>query len=145
MKIDPRIEPARIRTGYYASKTGDPCGFFEISGPCGQRLTVLASNASDPIAKSWEHVSVSGRRIPNWKEMCFIKDLFWDQEECVVQFHPKRSEYVNNQANVLHMWRWLGGEFPRPPDLLVGLRDYGEIKDLEQAREMRKEINRRTK
>jgi hypothetical protein len=52
----------------------------------------------------WEHVSVSlSHRIPNWREMCFIKNLFWDEEDMVIQYHPKKSEYVNRHDNCLHL------------------------------------------
>ena len=46
----------------------------------------------------WEHVSVSPYKkniIPSWEEMCQIKDMFWNDDETVVQYHPKKSEYVN--------------------------------------------------
>lgn len=62
----------------------------------------------------WDHVSVSLltidgenplNRCPKWNEMCFIKDLFFEDEEEVIQFHPKKSEYVNIHPYVLHMWK----------------------------------------
>jgi len=67
----------------------------------------------------WEHVSIhindNGReRIPTWYEMTLIKDVFWKEEECVVQFHPAKSEYVNIHPHVLHLWRRIEG-FPTPP------------------------------
>jgi hypothetical protein len=69
----------------------------------------------------WEHVSVSReRRIPNWEEMCFGKRLFWDDDECVVQFHPPKSDYVNCHPRCLHLWRPVGGGFPTPPSMLIG-------------------------
>lgn len=77
----------------------------------------------------WEHVSVRAQsgipgktqeRTLRWDEMCFIKDLFWDEEDCVVQYHPPKSDYVNNHPNVLHLWRPIGSELPRPPSVLVG-------------------------
>jgi hypothetical protein len=72
----------------------------------------------------WEHVSVSTRRrAPNWQEMCFIKALFWDEEEVVVQFHPKKSEYVNFAKTCLHLWRPLNAHIPTPPSIMVGPRD----------------------
>jgi len=64
-------------------------------------LTVLASTDG-----GWDHVSVSrGSRDPYWAEMCKIKDLFFDDEECAVQYHPKKSEYVNLHPHCLHLWR----------------------------------------
>ena len=72
---------------------------------------------------AWEHVSVSTAvRCPTWEEMCLVKDLFWDADECVLQFHPPRSEYVNCHPFTLHLWRPDGIEIPRPPSHLVGPR-----------------------
>lgn len=71
----------------------------------------------------WEHVSVSlPNRCPNWEEMSFIKDLFFDEEDTVVQYHPKKSQHVNIHPYCLHLWGWNGGEFPCPPSILVGPR-----------------------
>jgi hypothetical protein len=71
----------------------------------------------------WEHVSVSTHdRIPTWEEMCFIKDLFWDAEDTVIQFHPPKSEYVNQHPYTLHLWRPIGAEIPRPDSILVGIK-----------------------
>lgn len=68
----------------------------------------------------WEHVSVSyPKRIPTWEEMCKVKDIFWHEEECAVQYHPPRSEYVNIHQYCLHLWR-KGGENPElPPKIFV--------------------------
>jgi hypothetical protein len=74
----------------------------------------------------WEHVSVSrieSRKPPSWDDMCEIKELFWDAEAWVVQFHPARSEYVNNHPGCLHLWRKIGEEFPHPPSWMVGFKD----------------------
>ena len=70
----------------------------------------------------WEHVSVSlNNRCPNWKEMCFIKDTFWDEEDTVIQYHPAKSEYINCCTNCLHLWRLIGREIPTPPKIMVGI------------------------
>lgn len=107
-------------------------GAFHIESPePGWQLFVIASDGSRaeaegaPEGKDWEHVSVHAwragkQRTPNWREMAFLKDLFWDAEDTVVQFHPPRSEYVNMHPYTLHLWRWKGGEFPRPHPTLVG-------------------------
>ena len=58
-----------------------------------------------------EHVSVQlFKRIPTWEEMCEIKDIFWEDEEMVVQIHPKKSEYVNI-TEALHLWRPKDGDW----------------------------------
>lgn len=84
------------------------------------KIKIIASSG-----KGWDHVSVSLdnlKRTPNWDEMCFIKDLFWNKDETVVQFFPKDSEYVNNHQYCLHMWRKHGVNIELPPSYLVGLR-----------------------
>ena len=60
----------------------------------------------------WEHVSISlrAKRLPTWEEMCLIKDIFWDDEEEVVQMQPRKSEYVNI-AEALHLWRPVNGDW----------------------------------
>ena len=64
----------------------------------------------------WEHVSVSLKnRCPTWEEMCTVKDIFWGDEECVVQYHPPKSEYVNTHPYCLHLWKKIGSEFETPP------------------------------
>lgn len=70
----------------------------------------------------WEHVSVSvprKHRCPTWEEMCWVKDLVWEPEECVVQFHPPASEYRNFHPYCLHLWKPAGVEVPRPPAVTV--------------------------
>ena len=69
----------------------------------------------------WEHVSASMNiRCPTWEEMCLIKDIFWKPEECVIQYHPPKDEYVNLHPYCLHLWKKTGGDFETPPKELVG-------------------------
>jgi len=68
----------------------------------------------------WEHVSVSfSHRCPTWDEMCIVKDLFWNEDECVVQYHPPKTEYVNNHPHCLHLWKKIGSDFETPPKRFV--------------------------
>ena len=68
----------------------------------------------------WEHISVGYKnRTPTWDEMCIVKDIFFDEEECVVQYHPPKSEYVNNHPYVLHLWKPIGIKIPMPPKIMV--------------------------
>jgi len=79
----------------------------------------LRDIASDGMG--WEHGSVSlPNRTPDWREMCFIEDLFWDAEDVVIQYNPAKSEYVNRHEDCLHLWRPTGMELPTPPKELVG-------------------------
>jgi len=73
----------------------------------------------------WEHVSVSinRKRTPSWEIMNFVKDLFWDKEDTVIQFHPPRSQYVSYHPFCLHLWRPIGTEIPLPDPAMVGPKD----------------------
>lgn len=122
MKFIKDIEQYRLRNiGDYSSFTGERMGAFLMPGPCGRALKILAADASDPVSHGWEHVSVStDKRVPNWIEMCYVKKLFWDNEDTVVQFHPAMADYINCHPHCLHLWRYTKGEFPTPPTYLVG-------------------------
>jgi hypothetical protein len=106
-------------------------GVFDVeSCEPGWRLAIIASDGTDPQVpecRGWEHVSVHAYRragaqlrTPTWREMCAVKELFWDAEDVVMQLHPRRSEYVNQHPFVLHLWRH--ARIPSPPPILVGIR-----------------------
>lgn len=72
----------------------------------------------------WDHVSVTPcnrkrQSCPTFDEMCAIKDMFFSDDECVVQYHPPKSDYVNNHPYCLHLWRPIGVDLPRPPAIFV--------------------------
>ena len=78
---------------------------------------------------NWEHCSVSitdrYKRCPSWEQMCFIKESFWNDDECCVEYHPAKKDYVNNHEYCLHIWKPIDQEIPTPPSLMVGLKkDY---------------------
>jgi len=83
--------------------------------------------ASDQMG--WEHVSVSlsVKRTPDWEEMCEVKDKFWGKDDAVMQFHPPESEYVNNHAYCLHLWRKCGENQELPPSIFVGDKSKGVL------------------
>jgi len=120
-----RLESGRVVAGPFASSPSDHgYGCFYVFGPCGEELKIIASMGDHPTSDGWEHVSISTRRrTPNWREMCFVKDLFWSEEETVIQFHPPRSEYVNNHETCLHLWRDTKNGHRLPPSVLVGVKD----------------------
>lgn len=120
MKTKPseRLELGRVRDGEYASGTGELHGAFITKGISGE-LKILSSGVDHEYG--WEHVSVSMRdKIPSWSDMRFVKALFWDPEECVVQYHPPASAYVDCHPYCLHLWRPVDGQMPLPPSHLVG-------------------------
>lgn len=114
---------ARVRQGEAATSEldGNNGAFiFRLRGVTKMHLCAIASDGM-----GWEHVSVSvfgEKRCPTWEEMCAIKKMFWDDEDTVIQYHPKASEYVNNHPGVLHLWRRAGQNEELPPSILVGIK-----------------------
>jgi hypothetical protein len=125
-EVPEKLERGRILTGRFAGQTfWGFYGAFVVMGPSGRMLRIIGSGEDDDdeVAAGWEHVSVSlgdSTRPPNWAEMCFVKDLFWDEEETVIQFHPPRSTYVNYHPSTLHLWKHKQHVVPLPPALLIG-------------------------
>lgn len=116
-----KLEDGRVRTGHFKSDhTNGLMGAFHVHGPSGRMMVIISSGTED----SWEHVSVSVEgRTPNWSEMAFVKDLFWSDEEAVMQLHPPKSQYVNCHPYCLHLWRPRDAVIPLPPVHLVGPRE----------------------
>lgn len=93
-------------------------GAFLLASPeSGWLLMVLASDG-----EGWEHVSIHAYRVrgeqqrtPTWREMTYVKDLFWDAEDVAVQYHPRKSEYRNMHRYTLHIWRPTTAALPTPP------------------------------
>ena len=110
----------RILKGPLASSSEEGNnGAFLLHSPSGRDLHAVASDGL-----GWEHVSVSvvgkPKHTPSWPEMCYVKALFWDDEDVVIQIHPRASEYVNYHRGCLHLWRPVGREIPTPDTVLVG-------------------------
>jgi hypothetical protein len=107
-----------------AIEVGGDGGFFKFKSPVdGGELRVVAS-----FGLGWDHVSVSrSNRCPNWPEMCFIKDTFFNDDEVVIQYHPRKEDYVNNHSYCLHMWRPHGVSIPTPPSIMVGDKILGTL------------------
>jgi hypothetical protein len=104
-------------------------GAFLLDSPePGWRLYLIVSDGA-----GWEHVSVhadngSRMRTPTWREMSFVKATCWDAEDVIVQFHPRKSEYVNQHPFTLHLWRPIEAVLPTPPPILVGTRTAAEFR-----------------
>lgn len=134
------INQFRVRSGPYASDnsygfTGAFLVPFKYVMPSGKtmtiRLKVIASDARESLEDGlppWEHVSVSlhdaPQTTPTWEMMCHIKNLWWNDEAWVVQYHPPKSQYINNHAGCLHLWRPCGEKLPTPPQCMVGDPDF---------------------
>lgn len=125
MKTDfTHVDQFRKHSGPYGSNNGERNGAFYLKLG---KVEIIAIVSDGNKVIPWEHVSArcfdyKGERVPTWGEMCHLKGLFWEEEECVVQYHPPRSDYVNNHPHVLHLWKPIGIEMPRPPSICVGIK-----------------------
>lgn len=122
MRNEPNLKLDRYRATHPtlgSTPSGMNYGYF-VRGP----LNIISSGTpdrdeDDPITR-WEHVSVSCQnRTPTWEEMKTVKEMFWKDDETVVQFHPRQSEYVNIHEHVLHLWRIAGVNHELPPQECV--------------------------
>ena len=123
MKDLHKLDKYRVNTEKLYGWNGDSKnGAFKVYVG-GKSFFCIASDGG-----GWEHVSVSPcnqkrKLCPTWEEMCAIKDMFFEAEETVVQYHPPKSDYVNMHPYCLHMWRPLEQEIPRPPAIFVGYKE----------------------
>lgn len=76
---------------------------------------VIAGNG-----EGWDHVSVSTDfRIPRWNEMQKIKEMFFEDDEVVMQLHPAKKDQINNHPYCLHLWKPQNRKIPKPPLFMV--------------------------
>ncbi len=116
-KPSPELERYRIvRMPLASSKADGNNGAFMLS----YKDTALKAIISDGMG--WDHVSVSTPfRCPTWDEMHYVKRLFWRDDETVVQFHPPKRLYVDDNPFCLHLWRSQKQEVLLPPTQCVGI------------------------
>ena len=90
-------------------------GYVNVNGSLAKAPYVIWS-----FGGGWDHVSVSYRnRCPSWEEMCKIKDVFFRDDECCVEYHPAKKDYVNFCDTCLHIWRPQNETLPTPPKIYV--------------------------
>jgi hypothetical protein len=85
---------------------------------------------------SWDHVSVhpdtNPPRTPTWEEMCHIKDIFFRDDEIVVQFHPDKKSHISYHNTTLHLWRNQNFLYTLPPYWMVGPKEGQSVGDLQR-------------
>ncbi len=68
----------------------------------------------------WDHISASySNRCLTWEEMCMVRDIFFNEDETVIQYHPTKDNYVNIHPYTLHLWRPQNEKIPVPPKYMV--------------------------
>lgn len=97
MRHEPNLRLERYRID---GPGGSNNGRFIIPRPAGD-LGVICSNGA-----GWDHVSVShATRCPTWLEMERVREIFFRDDECVMQLSVPRSDHVNTHPHCLHLWR----------------------------------------
>lgn len=111
LRIPQKLEPYR-RDHPLCGRGDRSNGMFFIPH---MRLVIIASAGG-----GWEHVSVShANRCPTWDEMEFVKRLFWEPDDVVMQLHVSERHHINVHRFCLHLWRPLNAEIPLPPKEFV--------------------------
>jgi hypothetical protein len=117
--ISEELEKCRITSGRMASdRSYGNNGAFKIRLKSGFWAVISSSGAG------WEHVSITPinkKRCPTWGEMCQLKNMFWSEDETVIQYHPAKEDYVDNHPYCLHLWKPTDQDLPKPPPILVGI------------------------
>lgn len=89
-----------------------PASWREIQSPLpGQKafvkfngLLVVVSEA-EIDGYNWRHVSCSHKnKLPKWKELREVKDIFIGKNKRAIQVLPPEKEYVNIHNYCLHLW-----------------------------------------
>jgi len=109
-------------------------GLFFVASRVDRRPMKVIASAYRPHAADgsfnppWNHVSVSRpKRTPTWGEMDQVKNLFFYPHETVMQLHVPAESHISNHPFCLHLWQPALMEIPRPPDLMVGVKEIGEL------------------
>lgn len=96
----------------------------EYNGAFKLRINGTFVNVIASRGMGWEHVSVSQpSKTPSWEIMAKVKEMFFEEEEVVIQYHPKKSEYINNHKHCLHLWRPIDKEIITPPTWMIGFKE----------------------
>jgi hypothetical protein len=95
-----KAEKFRVHDGESGQCVGQNVGAFMVFRN-GVELCIIVSDEG-----GWDHISVHVQgRCPTWSEMCCIKELFFKDDEVVMQLHPAKNDHVNCHPYTLHMWR----------------------------------------
>lgn len=98
--ILPRVIPAGWFRIPEADQGDTGCAFDHFSG-----RRILISIAKEQDGREWVHFSMSHRRrLPTWEELVSAKEMFLGRGSKAIQVIPPRSQYVNLNANVLHLF-----------------------------------------
>lgn len=117
------VEPYRAKNaGAWSSRESDGNNGAFLIPHKGILLSCIVSDQG-----GWDHASVTVRdrkgkqikRTPTWEELCEVRDLFWGEDEVVMQLHPRHVDHVNVHNYCLHLWKPQKESIPQPPKIFV--------------------------
>jgi hypothetical protein len=74
-------------------------------------LQVFCSSTARVDGRRWLHFSVCGRQfLPSWEQLVRAKEAILGLETKAIQVIAPRSEWVNINPRVLHLWVCLDGD-----------------------------------
>jgi hypothetical protein len=80
-------------------------GAFFRNAMTGQTIIMSAHLENGDSGRRWLHMSTAfPNRMPTWAELVEAKEIFLGQHSKAVNVIPPRSEYVNINPYVLHLW-----------------------------------------
>ena len=103
-------------------KKGDDGGMWRLPSHVNTEGKTVWLQIIASWGRGWDHVSVvvqGESRCPTWDEMCFVKGLFFEPDEVVVQYHVDDEDKQNTHEFCLHMWQPQRVIMPRPPKIMV--------------------------
>lgn len=114
-----KYRQSKVERALYGRNGNEANGVFMIPCLANKRRAILikciASNG-----QHWEHVSASlSHRCPTWEEMEYIKRVFFEPHEVVMQLHVKETNHISKHPYCLHLWRPEDGFIPIPPIYMV--------------------------
>ena len=71
----------------------------------GTLLCVIVTATVELDDMAWLHVSMSYKaRLPNYKDMCRVKELFVGADKMAYQLFPPKKQHVSFHPFCLHLW-----------------------------------------
>lgn len=113
--VSPRLKLCRAKHPLGHKNINDYNSAYVVRPPHdqGKSLFLIVSNGG-----GWDHVSVSAldsSLCPTWEDMCYVKSLFFSDDELVIQYHPPKLLCVDLCQTCLHLWRPQTISIPMPP------------------------------
>ncbi len=104
----PYLQAALERGTWKASLTPGESAIW-VFGGAGLRVLLGGDSYA---GERWLHVSISREngRLPTWADMVAVKETFLGAETQAYQVFAPRSQWVNDTANVLHLYFCLDGD-----------------------------------